>query len=142
MVTESINSVIAQNNQENENLESINAIITKEKEEIKKQLDELKEQMKAISQQRYPFQNYQNHQNIQAHTPPPYYGTYNAPPWQRGNNRRRNNSNYKYVGNGRYCWTHGACDHWGRYCKSKADGHIDEATFRDTKGGSMRGVRT
>ena len=45
VVTESINSVIATQKEEElekENIENINAIILKEKEELKKQLDKLK----------------------------------------------------------------------------------------------------
>lgn len=154
VVTESINSVIQEQKEEEaekENVESINAIITKEKDEIKKQFDELKKQMEAIKKQTLqplqPFQQlqpWQYNQNFQQ-PPPPMYNTYQQNNRQRynNNNRRRNNyNNNRYQGNGRYCWTHGACDHWGRNCRNKANGHVDDATFADTKGGSMNRVRT
>ncbi len=38
----------------------------------------------------------------------------------------------------KYCWTHGACNHWGRDCCTKADGHNDSATFQNRQGGSNR----
>ena len=150
VVTESINSVIAQQNKETEedkeNLESINAIINKEKEDIKKQFDDLKKQMESMkTQNMQPFQPWpQNH----SFPMPPYpqYNPYNAFQQNRyrnnnnHNNNRRNNN--RYNKNGRYCWTHGACDHWGRNCRNKANGHIDEATFNDYRGGCMNRVRT
>ena len=42
----------------------------------------------------------------------------------------------------RYCWTHGACAHTGKHCRYKADGHLDEATFKDKKGGSTKNCRS
>ena len=36
----------------------------------------------------------------------------------------------------KYCWTHGACGHEGRYCRNKKEGHQDGATFQDKMGGS------
>ena len=38
----------------------------------------------------------------------------------------------------RYCWTHGCCAHWSRNCNNKAQGHKDNATFRNRLGGSNR----
>ena len=154
VVTESINSVIQEQKEEEaekENVESINAIITKEKDDIKKQFDELKKQMETIKKQALqplqPFQQLQPWQYNQTfqQPPPPMYNPYQQNNRQRynNNNRRRNNyNNNRYQGNGRYCWTHGACDHWGRNCRNKANGHVDDATFADTKGGSMNRVRT
>ena len=40
----------------------------------------------------------------------------------------------------KYCWTHGACNHWGRDCRTKAEGHDDTATFQDRKGGSNKNL--
>ena len=37
-----------------------------------------------------------------------------------------------------YCWTHGSCSHKGTECNYKADGHKDDATFADMKGGSTK----
>ena len=41
----------------------------------------------------------------------------------------------------KYCWSHGACAHWGSECTNKKPGHIDDATFTDRKGGSTAYVR-
>ena len=38
----------------------------------------------------------------------------------------------------RYCWTHGCCTHHGKDCKNKAEGHDDNATFRNRLGGSNK----
>jgi hypothetical protein len=57
------------------------------------------------------------------------------------NNNNNNNSNTRLCctpNHSCYCWTHGACAHEGRHCNRKADGHKDEATFADKKGGSTR----
>ena len=35
----------------------------------------------------------------------------------------------------KYCWTHGWCAHSGAECKSKAEGHKDEATLQNKMGG-------
>jgi hypothetical protein len=35
-----------------------------------------------------------------------------------------------------YCWTHGACAHFGNSCRNKADGHQDTATFQNKMSGS------
>ena len=40
-----------------------------------------------------------------------------------------------------YCWTHGACFHKGAQCRNKASGHIDNATFSNRQGGSVRNFR-
>ena len=39
---------------------------------------------------------------------------------------------------GKYCWTHGGCNHYGPDCESKAEGHKDEATFQNKMGGSTK----
>ena len=36
----------------------------------------------------------------------------------------------------KYCWTHGGCAHNSNECTVKAEGHDDEATFADKRGGS------
>jgi uncharacterized membrane protein YgcG len=35
-----------------------------------------------------------------------------------------------------YCWTHGKCTHTSPECNTKAEGHIDTATFTNMQGGS------
>ena len=37
---------------------------------------------------------------------------------------------------GKYCWTHGHCNHNGPDCAHKAEGHKDEATKTNRMGGS------
>eukprot|EP00957_Ditylum_brightwellii_P101877 7765088-Ditylum_brightwellii.AAC.1 len=38
----------------------------------------------------------------------------------------------------KYCWTHGACNHWRPDCWNKAEGHQDAATFQNKSGGSTK----
>ena len=38
-----------------------------------------------------------------------------------------------------YCWTHGGCNHQSSECRNKKNGHQDNATFRNKKGGSTKG---
>ena len=40
----------------------------------------------------------------------------------------------------KYCWTHGACNHWSPECRSKADGHKDSANFENKQGGSTKNI--
>ena len=37
-----------------------------------------------------------------------------------------------------YCWSHGKCNHQSKDCKNKKEGHQDEATLADKKGGSTK----
>ena len=39
----------------------------------------------------------------------------------------------------KYCWTHGYCHHDGATCTRKAQGHKDNATLQDPKGGNLKG---
>ena len=55
----------------------------------------------------------------------------------QGNQNNQNNQTRN-----RYCWTHGACSHTSKHCRYKADGHIDDASFKDKKGGSTRNCRS
>ena len=154
VVTESINAVMLANKEnetDKENIESMNAVITKEKEEMKKQVKELKQQITSMQQQVLQPRNmnvpppHYNHMFNPNYFPTPIYTHYNNNNQQRynyNNRRRGGNNKYKYVGNGRYCWTHGAGDHWGRQCRNKAEGHVDEADFKNTYSGNMKGVRT
>ena len=41
----------------------------------------------------------------------------------------------------RYCHTHGACNHDSPDCRSKAEGHKDEATFQNQMGGSTKNIK-
>ena len=58
------------------------------------------------------------------------------------------NSNNKGKGKGKdkqkkkpraYCWTHGACAHSSGECNNKAEGHKNDATFKNILGGSTKG---
>lgn len=57
------------------------------------------------------------------------------------NNTTTTNSMRPRRNTSRYCWSHGACAHWGSDCTNKKPGHIDDATFRNRKGGSTDYVR-
>ena len=54
-----------------------------------------------------------------------------------GNNQYRPGKKRKRTVS-KYCWTHGACAHSSRECRSKATGHKDDATFENRMGGSTR----
>ena len=41
----------------------------------------------------------------------------------------------------KYCWTHGACNHWSPECRAKAEGHQDSANFQDRKGESTKNLQ-
>ena len=59
--------------------------------------------------------------------------TYRRPPIQSTTQPRNPNQC-------KYCWTHGWCNHFGRDCRSKAEGHRDEATRDNRMGGSTRNI--
>ena len=155
-VTESINNIMLEhkNNEDNEkeNIESLNAIISKQKDEMKQQMDDFKKQMSELKQQQHPTQQPFTPWNMnQLHNASPYgHPTFHPAFFQpfhpnynnnsSYNNRRFNNNNNRNR-NGRYCWTHGACDHWGRNCRNKANGHRDEASFQNLMGGNTKNVR-
>ena len=40
----------------------------------------------------------------------------------------------------KYCWTHGACNHWSPECCTKAEGHKDSANFVNKQGGSTKNI--
>ena len=155
VVTESINNVMMEQNENKENIiqedvNTINAMISKKEEVLQKQVDDLKKHVEALTKNsQQPFQPWAQPQyGYQNFPPPPQYNPYirnnrnNINYNGRNRNNRNRRNNYKYVGTGRYCWTHGACDHWGKYCNNKAQGHVDSADFRNTQGGNMNGVRT
>ena len=37
----------------------------------------------------------------------------------------------------RYCHTHGCCGHWGKNCPDPGPNHVENATFKNRKGGSV-----
>ena len=39
-----------------------------------------------------------------------------------------------------YYWSCGTCPHWARDCNNEKPGHVNDATFKDRKGGSTKGV--
>ena len=41
----------------------------------------------------------------------------------------------------KYCWTHGWCFHDGRECTHKAQGHKDNATFKNHMNGSNKNCK-
>jgi len=153
VVTQSINNAImkTQEDEDKENyspIEAMNAAMAKEKSDMEKQLNTLKEQIAQMAkfQQMPPQPSYyqpqsgqqwpSNMQNMQ-------FGTMQQQrPWNNNNNNNNNNSNNRRNNKGRYCWTHGACNHWGRTCQAKANGHQDDASFKNTKNGNTNGVRT
>ena len=62
---------------------------------------------------------------------------------QQGQSSRKNNhqqGQYRgyttRVNKSKYCYTHGACAHDGKFCKKKRQGHKDSATFENKIGGS------
>ena len=66
---------------------------------------------------------------------------------QNNNNQNPNNNrnNRKKKDNGSYCWTHGyliATGHNSQTCKSKKEGHKDEATREKPMGGNLTGKPT
>ena len=56
------------------------------------------------------------------------------------NSQRRNTRIRRNIS--KYCWTHGACSHWGKDCRNKKPGHSDDATFNDRKGDSTAYIRS
>ena len=60
---------------------------------------------------------------------------------QRSNPPTSNRNTRIHRNASKYCWSHGACAHWGSECTNKKQGHIDDATSRDRKGGSTAYVR-
>jgi hypothetical protein len=62
----------------------------------------------------------------------------------RGRGRGRDNDRRRCGGAGRgsnacdfkYCWSHGNFAHAGTNCESKANGHINDATYANMQGGS------
>ena len=60
----------------------------------------------------------------------------NNEPNNRPSRRKKRNPNQL-----KYCHTHGACNHDSPDCRSKAEGHKDEATFQNRMGGSTKNIK-
>ena len=56
------------------------------------------------------------------------------------NKQRNPGKNFKFYN--RYCWSCGGCDHWGRKCPNKKQGHLDNASFKNKNGGSTENCFT
>ena len=153
-VTESINNIMLEHKQndntEKENIESLNAIISKQKDELKQQMDDFKAHINDLKLQQQPKAqpfapwNMNQYHNMQPYGPTPFHPTFMSP-FQHPYNNNNNFNNRRFTNNrnknGRYCWTHGACDHWGRNCRNKANGHRDDASFQNLMGGNTKNVR-
>ena len=69
---------------------------------------------------------------------------------QHQNNNNRNNNSYQnssYQPSPRtwrlldkYCWTHGVCGHTSKACKAPTTNHQRDATYKNKKGGSNKGL--
>jgi len=69
-----------------------------------------------------------------------YKGKNFNPNFNRNNNSANNNNNNS-ANNGQprqryYCWSHGSCAHKSADCNHKNNGHKDDATYANMKGGS------
>ena len=128
-----------------ENTENTNPVIL----HLADQVDKLAQQVVLLQQQRQqpwvptnqPPMNFNNGWQYAPYAP---YGqpagqgiTYSPPMMQQGPPRT---PKWKFLG--RYCWSCGACDHWGNKCQFKKPGHINKATFKDKKGGSTENCRS
>ena len=63
---------------------------------------------------------------------------------QMNNNNEGSNRKRKKKRNPnqlKYCHTHGTCNHDSPECRSKAEGHEDEATFANRMGGSTKNIK-
>ena len=56
-------------------------------------------------------------------------------------NPTTSNQNRRKWNQMKYCWTHGACNHWSPDCRTKADGHKDSATFQSRQGSSTKNLQ-
>ena len=58
-----------------------------------------------------------------------------------GRNQNQGNCQRRQGVTNCYCWTHGACGHTSKECRTRADGHQTAATFQNRMGGSTKNVR-
>ena len=61
-----------------------------------------------------------------------------TPSSKRKQNSRAQQPRNQYQS--KYCWTHGLCHHLGKDCRTKAEGHKDEATVENRMGGSTKNI--
>ena len=135
-----------------------------EKEELMKQIEQMNATIAKMQQEKTSNQNMQYGMNPMMMSQHGFNQTMMNPfmfPQQSqqylpnnstngyGNNRSNNNNNNnrrngrrrnpgrRFNFYNRYCWSCGGCDHWGRNCNNKKQGHIDTATFRNKQGGSV-----
>jgi len=67
-----------------------------------------------------------------------FAGTAKAAPPNKNNNQENNNPNAMFKGRD-YCWTCGLQPtHNGKNCRNKQDGHKDDATINNMKGGNPK----
>jgi len=82
--------------------------------------------LQTMQQQMAMMQQMFMHQLALAQEPPP--------------TTRTSNSSTRKWNQQKYCWTHGACNHWSPECRTKADGHKDSANFVNKQGGSTKNI--
>ena len=85
-------------------------------------------QPQMMQQYMPPHQNYQMQQ--------PFQPQFQQQFQQRNFQPQNQQQNQMRTRIDKYCWTHGGCGHQGKKCKHKAQGHQDNATFRNKMGGS------
>ena len=59
-----------------------------------------------------------------------------TPSKRKTNRKTPDNPSFTRRKTDKYCWTHGGCTHESKDCMAKAQGHQNNATFSDKKGGS------
>ena len=55
-------------------------------------------------------------------------------------NSNSNRSSRRNPNLTKYCWTHGLCSHSSNECRTKADGHKNNATLQNRLGGSNKNI--
>ena len=112
-------------------------------------VEKMGEQLVLLQQQKQPWQHPYYPPPMGNSPPmfcPPGYpmGPHHQVPAPPGgpSSGSRPTSSQKRSYHGRYCWSCGACDHWGNKCPAKKPGHINKASFKDKKGGSTANCRT
>ena len=132
------NETVDEDNNLETRLEQMNAAITKltqEKEQLQSSINNnggmgmnpmmyYNPMLWQMQMQQAMNNNNNNNQRVQ-------YGSSN-----NNKSRKQRNPGKKFKFYNRYCWSCGGCDHWGRNCNNKKDGHVDYATFKNKQGGS------
>lgn len=103
------------------------------------QIEEMKNAFQKLESERQQMPN--NWQQPQV--PPYWHPMMSMPPnmWQNAHNAAPPAPPIPPVPpNGRkhfrYCWSCGACDHWGKRCPTKKTGHQNKASFKNKLGGN------